>query len=85
MTKLHTIISAPRSSNGGLTPKAPKTRKAKITEAEIQRCLRAANAAGCTIYAIEFEDGKMRIQTKPRTAAPSAAVSEAEDWLNRNG
>jgi hypothetical protein len=56
-----------------------------MTEAEIGRYLRAANAAGYTVYAIEFHEGKMRLQTKPIAEAPTAASSEAEDWLRRNG
>lgn len=82
MNKVHTLHPVDRG-NDYASPS--RTRKSTMTEAEIGRYLRAAHAAGFTVYAIEFGEGTLRLQTKPSSETPSAACSAADDWLRRHG
>lgn len=69
-------------------PQKPRSRgpyRRKVTAAEIERAVRAADRAGLTIYAVTVEEGAVRIQTKPGPEQPASGVSAVDDWFACRG
>lgn len=78
-----------RQFPGGAEPRpAPRVRgpyRKKVTAAEIERAVRAAEKLGLTIYGLTIEGDKVHIQTKPGPETLTGSASVADDWFSRRG
>ena len=66
-------------------PRARGPYRKRVTIAEIERAVRAAEKIGLTVYGLTIQGDKVHLQTKPSADAVPRDPSSVDDWFARRG